>query len=116
MVLTKSELKHRLSKPLPGLTAHLKMAPANRALDHISNKDNTLNAMKSAVLILFFHDEDVLKMIVIRRSQYVGIHSGQIAFPGGRYEEKDKDIRTTPVLNLIEVNFAQLFVNQYFII
>jgi len=102
MVLTKSELKYRLSKPLPGLTAHLKMAPANRAQDLISNKDNTLNAMKSAVLILFFHDEDVLKMIVIRRSQYVGIHSGQIAFPGGRYDEEDKDVKTTALREIKE--------------
>jgi 8-oxo-dGTP pyrophosphatase MutT (NUDIX family) len=34
-------------------------------------------------------------MIVIRRSVYVGVHSGQIAFPGGRYEEEDGDVKVT---------------------
>ncbi|HEY6915715.1 MAG TPA: CoA pyrophosphatase [Paludibacter sp.] len=102
MFLTKAELKYKLSMPLPGVAAHLKMAPASRAHELISNNDNSLNARKSAVLILFFHDEDVLKMIVIRRSVYVGIHSGQIAFPGGRYEEEDKDLRTTALREIEE--------------
>jgi 8-oxo-dGTP pyrophosphatase MutT (NUDIX family) len=102
MFLTKTELKHKLSRPLPGVAAHLKMAPENRVHDLINNNDNVLNARKSAVLILFFHDDDILKMIVIRRSVYVGIHSGQIAFPGGRYEEEDKDVRTTALREIEE--------------
>ena len=68
----------------------------------VNHKDNELNEKKSAVLILFFHEEDELKMIVIRRSVYVGIHSGQIAFPGGRYEEEDKDVRTTALREIQE--------------
>jgi len=102
MFLTKTELKHKLSRPLPGVAAHLKMVPASRAQELIDSKDNSLNATKSAVLILFFHDDDILKMIVIRRSVYVGIHSGQIAFPGGRYEEEDKDVRTTALREIEE--------------
>lgn len=35
------------------------------------------------------------KIVFIRRGEYVGIHSGQIAFPGGRYEERDGDLRET---------------------
>jgi len=102
MFLTKTELKYKLSNPLPGVAAHLKMAPASRAQELINSKDNSMNARKSAVLILFFHDESVLKMVVIRRSVYVGIHSGQIAFPGGRYEEEDKDVRTTALREIEE--------------
>jgi 8-oxo-dGTP pyrophosphatase MutT (NUDIX family) len=94
-MLTKKELKIKLSNPLSGRVSHLKMAPLHRIPDLIKNKNHPWNAKKSAVLILFFHDNNILKMIIIRRSQYVGIHSGQIAFPGGRYEDEDKDVKTT---------------------
>jgi 8-oxo-dGTP pyrophosphatase MutT (NUDIX family) len=102
MFLTKSQLKAKFELPLPGLTSHLKMAPASSRQLANSNEDYGMNARKSAVLILFFHDEDVLKMIVIRRSVYVGIHSGQIAFPGGRYEEEDGDVQTTALREIHE--------------
>ncbi|MEI7501905.1 MAG: CoA pyrophosphatase [Paludibacter sp.] len=96
------QIKQKLQLPLPGISSHLKMAPPHRAQDIVNLKDNTLNAKKSAVLILFFHEDDNLKMIVIRRSVYVGIHSGQIAFPGGRYEEEDKDVRITALREIQE--------------
>ena len=43
-----------------------------------------------------------LKVVFIRRSEYVGIHSGQIAFPGGRYEESDSDLRETAMREVEE--------------
>jgi len=96
------QIKQKLQLPLPGIPSHLKMAPPHRAHDIVNHNDNASNAKKSAVLILFFHEEDELKMIVIRRSVYVGIHSGQIAFPGGRYEEEDKEVRTTALREIRE--------------
>jgi len=102
MLLTKQELKNKLSNPLLGTSSHIKMVPQHRIQDFINDKDNTLNAQKSAVLILFFHENDTLKMIVIRRSHYVGIHSGQIAFPGGRYEEEDENVMTTALREIHE--------------
>lgn len=96
------QIKEKLQLPLPGVSSHLKMAPPHRAQEIISHKDNPENAKKSAVLILFFHENDNLKMIVIRRSVYVGIHSGQIAFPGGRFEEEDIDVRTTALREIEE--------------
>ncbi len=102
MLITKQELKNKLSNPLPGTASHIKMALQHRIQDFINDKENTQNAKKSAVLILFFHENDTLKMIVIRRSHYVGIHSGQIAFPGGRYEEEDKEIMITALREIQE--------------
>lgn len=102
MQLTKQDLKEKLSKPLPGNAAHLIMAPQHRAQEIINNQTIPQNAKKSAVMMLFFRDEDVLNMIVIRRSHYVGIHSGQIAFPGGRYEEEDKNVKTTALREIEE--------------
>src|ERR1035437_506066 len=102
MVLSIEELKNKLSNPLPGTSSHIKMAPQHRIQNFIKDKENTQNAKKSAVLILFFHENDTLKMIVIRRSHYVGIHSGQIAFPGGRFEEEDENVMTTALREIHE--------------
>ncbi|MFZ4725578.1 MAG: NUDIX hydrolase [Paludibacter sp.] len=102
MELNKEYIKLKLSTPLPGLDSHLKMAPKNRIASYLNEQIMVDNARKSAVLILFYHDEDELKMIVIRRSVYVGIHSGQIAFPGGRYEDEDGDVRVTALREIEE--------------
>ena len=95
-------LKHKLSGALPGLESQLKMAPEHRAKEIFATKDKDFNPRLSAVLILFYYDADALKMIFIRRSEYVGIHSGQIAFPGGRYEETDADLQVTALREVEE--------------
>jgi len=87
---------------LPGLNSHLKMAPQHQAEELKNNLKLSQDARKSAVMILFFQEDNMLKMIVIRRSVYVGIHSGQIAFPGGRYEEEDGDVRVTALREIEE--------------
>lgn len=102
MQFSKDELKQKFRLPLPGLASHLKMAPKHRVQDLVNNNDNAGNAQKSAVMILFFHEANELKMIVIRRSIYVGIHSGQIAFPGGRFETEDIDVQTTALREIEE--------------
>jgi len=95
MQLTPDEIKIRLSKPLPGLQSHLKMAPPTRKAELEAAKEAMQFAKKSAVLILLFHENDKLKVVFIRRSFYVGIHAGQMAFPGGRYEDSDKTVEET---------------------
>jgi len=95
-------LKQKFELPLPGVNSHLGMA-SNHYVEELKNrKYPILNAQKSAVIILFFHDDNVLKMIVIRRSVYVGVHSGQIAFPGGRYEEEDREVKVTALREIEE--------------
>ena len=102
MLLTKQELKHKLSKPLPGIRSHLKMAPQHRAEQLASYHEGIKHAKKSAVLMLFYNESDESKMIVIRRSNYVGVHAGQIAFPGGRYEDEDINVQTTALREIHE--------------
>lgn len=97
-----NSIKNKLSGSLPGIKSHLKMAPEHREeeLRALSNKD--FNPRLSAVLILLFHDAEQLKIVFIRRSEYVGIHSGQIAFPGGRYEDIDPDLKATALREVEE--------------
>lgn len=95
-------LKYKLSGNLPGIDAHLKMAPEHRAFQLLAVHDADFNPRLSAVLVILFPDEDKLKVVLIRRSDYVGFHSGQISFPGGRYEESDGDLRVTALREVEE--------------
>jgi 8-oxo-dGTP pyrophosphatase MutT (NUDIX family) len=92
-----SKLKDALNKGLPGSVAHSKMAPAHR--DRlISEGKGQEFARKSGVLILLFPDNaGDLNTVFIKRMEYEGVHSGQIAFPGGKQEDTDPDIISTAV-------------------
>ena len=56
---------------------------------------STLTLVESAVLAPIYRDpQDRLRLVFIRRSPH-GIHGGQIAFPGGRWEPRDADLLAT---------------------
>lgn len=83
------KLRFQLSQDLPGEFAQFKMAPVGRA--KLSKDSKRLETAKlSAVMILLFEHRSVLNLLLIERPEYNGVHSGQVAFPGGRYEEMDK--------------------------
>lgn len=49
----------------------------------------------AAVIVPVYRDKNgELKLVLIRRSEF-GVHSGQLAFPGGRYEQSDKSMLHT---------------------
>jgi 8-oxo-dGTP pyrophosphatase MutT (NUDIX family) len=89
-----SFLTIQLSKPLPGKEAQLKMASIRR-INSIHSQNANENARKSGVLVLFFPEDDMIKTVLIKRPEYDGVHSGQIAFPGGRWEDGDENIIET---------------------
>jgi 8-oxo-dGTP pyrophosphatase MutT (NUDIX family) len=77
-----------LSLPLPGIQAQLKMAHLERRLNY-SQRSIPPYARIGAVLILLYEEDDNLKTCFIERTTYDGVHSGQIAFPGGKKEEDE---------------------------
>ena len=50
---------------------------------------------ESAVLVVLYPKEGEAHVLLMLRPEYEGVHSGQVAFPGGRREEADVDLRTT---------------------
>ncbi|MFW6226501.1 MAG: NUDIX hydrolase [Bacteroidota bacterium] len=70
------------------------MAPTYR-LNDLLNTDNHLRAVKSSIMILFFEKSGDYYIPFIKRPLYDGVHSGQIAFPGGRWESTDKSMYHT---------------------
>jgi len=95
MYLSIEELKQKLQQPLPGVKSHLKMSPRHRVEEFSSMNNVVPSAKNSAVLILLYPDNRKLKTVFIKRSEYDGVHSGQISFPGGKYENSDKNFETT---------------------
>ncbi len=80
---------------LPGQKSQLTMAPA-LGRDDIIRVGKGLNAISSGVLILLFPDgKGQTCTVFIRRPVYEGVHSGQIALPGGRQENQDPDLQYT---------------------
>ena len=84
------KLKIELAQALPGEKAQLKMSPFNRLV-----KSHDFNARQSSVLILFYPSNNEIMTVLIVRQIYNGVHSGQISFPGGKFDESDKDLKYT---------------------
>ncbi len=81
---------------LPGETAQFKMAPMERLaeLKRIAYKKNT--AKRAGVLVLFYPTIDnKTHLALILRKTYKGVHSAQIGFPGGKFEDSDHTIQET---------------------
>ena len=87
-------LTHRLSLPLPGRDAQLRMAHAERKIN-ISRYKIPQDARWGSVLILLYEDENKIKLPLILRQTYDGVHSGQVAFPGGKFEAADENLVNT---------------------
>lgn len=88
------QIKLDLAGALPGKEAHDKKAPKPRTGD-LPYYSPAPDAKRGGVLLLLYPDADQLHIPLIVRPRYEGVHSGQVAFPGGRFEEGDGDLTTT---------------------
>ena len=89
-----TEIKYNLQQPLPGNVAQIRMSPSiRRELLRFPNENKTIR--KSAVLISLFLENDQINTLLIKRATYDGVHSGQISFPGGKFEEFDSSLIQT---------------------
>jgi len=87
-------LERRLIEKLPGQDAHELMKP--RMADGTSfSLKHPQKPREGGVLILFFEKDGEVKFPLIQRPTYEGIHSGQIALPGGKAEEYDGGLKST---------------------
>jgi hypothetical protein len=77
-----------ITAELPAVEAHVKMAPLERLanLDNQSIENN--NPRTAAVLMLCYPKNGETHLVLIVRNSYKGVHSAQIAFPGGKFEQE----------------------------
>lgn len=83
-------LEKRIQLSMPGDDAHQIMKPVLSNGAPLKLKHAT-PPRKGGVLILLYEDEGEIRFPLIQRPNYEGIHSGQMALPGGRFEVEDKD-------------------------
>lgn len=83
-----------LGRSLPGADGHRLLAPrleVPRETLRPQGDDYRLGG----VLVLFYPIARAPYLVLIQRHQYDGAHSGQISFPGGRYEQPDQNLQIT---------------------
>ena len=78
-------LREALKGPLPGSNAHdpLRATPIG---DKKPNFDHASPPKPGSVLILLYPDSGQIKFPLTKRPEYLGAHSGQVSFPGGKAE------------------------------
>ncbi len=87
-------LERRLKGPLPGESAQRLMAPRpvdEQRFDFKQREDAKLGS----VMVLFYPIGDQIHVPFILRPTYQGAHSGQVSFPGGKFEPDDHDLMQT---------------------
>jgi 8-oxo-dGTP pyrophosphatase MutT (NUDIX family) len=73
------------------MEAELKKLLAQRTKNYITNK----NRVPSAVLIPLYQEDGQYNIIFIKRTMTVKTHQGQISFPGGMQDKRDKTLQDT---------------------
>ena len=94
-------LKTELEQPLPGTDVQWQMASSDRMarnFPRIPGKD----ARIAAVLILLYPVDGSVYTVFMQRHDYVGVHGGQISFPGGKKEPADENVIQTAIREACE--------------
>ncbi|PTM06649.1 MAG: coenzyme A pyrophosphatase [Bacteroidetes bacterium] len=82
--------------PLPAETSQFKMSPPFRTELITRYKEAMKDAKRAGVLAMFYPDLlNQTHLALILRKTYKGVHSAQIGFPGGKYEDADKTLKGT---------------------
>lgn len=73
--------------------AHEKMAPKERLAELAQLDLSKKDVRNAAVMMLFYPKDTITHLVLIIRATYPGVHSSQIAFPGGKLEDTDADLK-----------------------
>ncbi len=95
------EFKNKLlsipESDFPGDEAHLEMTPYKKNLV-IEKKEPRL----SSVVVLAYEKQEIVHFLLLKRSDYQGVHGAQVSFPGGKKDDTDDDLVHTAVRELNE--------------
>ena len=97
----KKLLSYQLKQQLPGKEVQYQMASKHRIND-IPTSDAITSYKESAVCILLYQKENLIYFPLIERAVYKGVHSGQLALPGGKKDLSDISIEHTALRELEE--------------
>ena len=86
------KIKH---ETLLGLAAHEIMAPLERIAIMKNLEIENDSPREAAIMMLLYPKEGQTYLALILRNTYKGVHSSQIAFPGGKVETFDTSLERT---------------------
>ena len=91
--VTIEDVRQALSAPLPGVEGQKKMAPQPKS-GEIDRWARPADCREAGVLLLLYPYANngrtaELHLALTRRTEYPGVHSGQISLPGGRREGQE---------------------------
>ena len=101
MNITIDQIRTLLLEDLPGEDAHIRMSPLGRGRSSEALK-NATDVRKSAVAIVLFDNQVSLSSVLIQRSTYKGVHSGQVCLPGGKKEDFEDFLHETALRECVE--------------
>ncbi|MGL5892774.1 MAG: NUDIX hydrolase [Bacteroidia bacterium] len=82
-------MRLRLAQPLPGEDAQNRMTSRElKPVEHYLRENP--NYRRSAVLMTLYPHKGEIHTLLIKRPSYQGVHSGQLALPGGAEEPEDR--------------------------
>lgn len=109
------------SVELPASEAHFIMAPLERINSYKNQEFGDKIPKIAAVMMLFYPKNGITHLVLIIRNSYKGVHSAQIAFPGGKFEPKDITFQNTALretqeeigINPDSIDVIRAFTNLY---
>lgn len=75
--------------------SHAKMEPLDRVALMKNLKPEDFAPKNAAVMVLIYPKNETAHLVLILRTSYNGVHSSQVAFPGGKAEPFDADFWAT---------------------
>lgn len=88
-------LERQLKKSLPGIYAHRLMTP--EISKNLLERPYPETAVPSGVMILIYTRDEEISLVFILRQSYMGVHSNQISFPGGKFDVTDANLTETAI-------------------
>lgn len=81
-----------------GEQSHAKMSPPYRLELAKKMKEKAKSARRAGVMALFYPNlTGETYLVLILRKTYKGVHSAQVGFPGGKFEDEDNDLMITAI-------------------
>lgn len=97
-----TNLKIKLQQPLPGMDAQFEMAHVKREKIFENTPDARVYRPSAVLIVTYPNELNEPIVLLIERVTYDGVHSGQIALPGGKADPEDIDLKATALREFFE--------------